>query len=269
MATCSRSFHGCKRTSSLLLAAVALSAAWRTPVWPQFCALATSSRWTRTRNCQLHKLGRPAIVAPERAISGARQLPRIGQIFPIANVTNSSSPKLLAGWLSGTFANNSGLVGMDLCSVGGNRNSALLYTLAYLSNDKDASYVSQILPRQRDGRFRVRLFRNVPVEEDADPELFTISSQTDHQKLAWAMRSQLRPGSGDTRHCKSTVQLRLVGREAAEQALLAVEELYWRIRREITFRVFFEERSIPTDEARKDTAGMETKPQLVVSITST
>lgn len=191
---------------------------------------------------------------------------RVPMIFPTGYVSNTSTPRSLAGFVTGAFTNDTSARVVDFVQYSSAPEGALLYALAIIS--PDLNIAAQILPRQRDSRFRLRIIRDCKVEEDFDAEAFTISSTTNHTLLARTLRQRLRPPFERASNAKSTVKVQLIGPAAAANAMKILEELYWLSRREITFTAAYSNRTRLEQSANIAAPVREERPQLVVSVSS-
>ena len=182
------------------------------------------------------------------------QSPLVPDLFPDFAVTKESEVRdLAASILAMLDREEHRIVDLRLMKLGAR--SKLLYVLAYL-NKQETHTTAQVLPRQRDGRMRLRVIRDFPVEEDADPQVFRVSSTTNGTALAAAMSYRLRSVTrmqGSSR--ANTVRLELFGSKASEVAVSAVERTQCDTSREICLVTRFAERS--------------NRPVLVASVSAT
>ncbi|CAE7217375.1 unnamed protein product [Symbiodinium pilosum] len=177
-------------------------------------------------------------------------------LFETFNVTDKTDVKALAGYMSGVL-DQSRIV--DLKLMTGKARSKALYILAYI-NAKEVRSTAQVLPRQRDGRFRLRIIRDFPVEEDAAPRVLRVGANTNSTALANLMAYRLRSAdslNGESR--ANTVQLELQGTGASSCALMAVEKAHCITSREISFVVRFAQ----SDE------GQDERPIIAATVTAT
>ena len=177
--------------------------------------------------------------------------PLVPSLFPSFNLTKDTDVHTMASVIQ---LQDSRIV--DVKCLRSAARSKLLYLLAYL-NDGDMKTTAQVLPRQRDGRMRVRVIKDYPVLEDEDPEVFRVGSTTNGTALAAAMSWRLRSVTswqGSSR--ANTVRLELFGNKAAEVAMSAVERTQCDTNREICLVVS----SLATEEDR---------PALTASISAT
>lgn len=154
---------------------------------------------------------------------------------------------------------------VDLVLIGGGTNrQALLFVLAY-SNSRELRHAVQVLPRKRDNRQRFRVIGNFTVDEDEMPKLFRVSGSTDPTSLADAMRFSLKARSDQGNvNLARTVRLEMF-KSAGAVALLAIEQLFWEMRREITFVPRFE----PSADPANMMAGKKGDTPLVITVSST
>ena len=185
--------------------------------------------------------------------------PLVPDLFPSFNVTTESDVQNMAGAMQALVDEGSGkcrIVDVKLLKVAAR--SKLLYLLAYL-NRQDICTTAPVLPRQRDGRMRLRVVWDYPVKEDPDPEVFRVGAGTNGTALAAAMSYRLR--SVTSMHGSSranTVRLELFGSKASDVAISAVERTQCDTSREISLVVHFEE-----------TASTDDRPVLVAGISAT
>lgn len=183
--------------------------------------------------------------------------PLVPSLFPSFNVTTESDVQNMAGAMQALADEGSGrIVDVKLLKVAAR--SKLLYLLAYL-NKQDIRTTAQVLPRQRDGRMRLRVVWDFPVMEDEDPEVFRVGAGTNGTALAAAMSYRLR--SVTSMHGSSranTVRLELFGSKASDVAMTAVERTQCDTSREISLVVHFQE-----------TGSTDDRPVLVAGISAT
>ena len=173
--------------------------------------------------------------------------PLVPDLFPSFSLTTETDVQNMAAAMQ-VFADESdGSGGSRVVDVRVLRRAArgkLLYLLAYLNRDfanDGARTTAQILPRQRDGRMRVRVIWDFPVTEDDDPEVFRVGSNTNETALAAAMSYRLRSVTsmqGTSR--ANTVRLELFGQKASEAAIGAAERTQCLTSREICLVVHFQ-----------------------------
>lgn len=187
---------------------------------------------------------------------------RVPPLFPFGRVTDESKISGVIAFIRDTFRDKS-VLAVDLVRYGDPKPGTILHALAAVP--KELGIATQVLPRQRDGRFRLRVLRNFPVDEDSGCDVFSVSKNTDHKKLARAMVSRLKTNRFESSNsAKATVKLQLIGNEAAERATSAIEELFWESRREITFVVT----SAPVDPLTSGLVDTREDAGLYVSVTS-
>ena len=170
--------------------------------------------------------------------------PLVPSLFPSFNVTTESDVQNMAGAMQaladeGSDVNGCRIVDVKLLKAAAR--SKLLYLLAYL-NKQDIRTTAQVLPRQRDGRMRLRVVWDYPVTEDPDPEVFRVGAGTNGTALAAAMSYRLRSVTsmlGSSR--ANTLRLELFGSKASDVAMAAVERTQCATSREICLVVHFEE----------------------------
>ena len=185
--------------------------------------------------------------------------PLVPNLFPSFNVTTESDVQNIAGAMQALADEGSGgcrIVDVKLLKAAAR--SKLLYLLAYL-NKQDIRTTAQVLPRQRDGRMRLRVVWDYPVKEDPDPEVFRVGAGTNGTALSAAMSYRLR--SVTSMHGSSranTVRLELFGSKASDVAIAAVERTQCDTSREISLVVHFEE-----------TGSTDDRPVLVAGISAT
>jgi len=185
--------------------------------------------------------------------------PLVPNLFPSFNVTTESDVQNIAGAMQALADEGSGgcrIVDVKLLKAAAR--SKLLYLLAYL-NKQDIRTTAQVLPRQRDGRMRLRVVWDYPVKEDPDPEVFRVGAGTNGTALSAAMSYRLR--SVTSMHGSSranTVRLELFGSKASDVAMAAVERTQCDTSREISLVVHFEE-----------TGSTDDRPVLVAGISAT
>lgn len=173
------------------------------------------------------------------------QKPLFPELFPIGRVKAGSNVQGVARFIEGSFVNDTSLKALDIIRFGSTDGGVLLLALSKVS--PDLQVVAQVLPRQRDSRFRVRLLRNLPVTVDDGTQLFTASQKTDPKKLASALLAAIRPPRDSASPPQYMVQIKLLGYKAAENVIKALEDLFWRARREISFAVLPQARSVPAE----------------------
>lgn len=181
--------------------------------------------------------------------------PLVPSLFPSFEVTTESDVPNMAGAMAALADEGSGRIA-DVKLLRIAARSKLLYLLAYL-NKQDIQSTAQVLPRQRDGKMRLRVIFDYPVTEDDEPEVFRVGASTNGTALAAAMSYRLRAVTsmqGSSR--ANTVRLELFGNKASDVAMYAVERTQCITSREISLVVHFE----GEDEDR---------PVLVASISAT
>ena len=181
--------------------------------------------------------------------------PLVPSLFPSFEVTTESDVPNMAGAMAALADEGSGRIA-DVKLLRTAARSKLLYLLAYL-NKQDIQSTAQVLPRQRDGKMRMRVIWDYPVTEDDEPEVFRVGASTNGTALAAAMSYRLRAVTsmqGSSR--ANTVRLELFGNKASDVAMYAVERTQCITSREISLVVHFE----GEDEDR---------PVLVASISAT
>lgn len=201
---------------------------------------------------------------PEPEDRGNRSL--VPELYPVMAIGNLTEVKDAATKLTYMLKSNLSRA-VDLLLVGGEQNRAvMLFILAYV-NAGAIRVSAQVLPRKRDNRCRLRVLWDFPVDEDSNPEVIRVSSKTDPTLLAIALRARLK--SRDGTNLARTVRLELF-RTAASKALLAIEQLYWEMRREVTFVPRFERRTDASKDIAEDlkSKGNSSTP-LVVTVSAT
>jgi len=117
---------------------------------------------------------------------------------------------------------------------GKNMKGTILYALAALPTR--LKIAAQVMPRRLYGLTRVRVIRNFEVKGLEDALVMKVAADTDPDKLVEAMKFHMVRGfQNETSDLKRTVQLEFIGGKAASQVMIAIEELFWQARNEITF----------------------------------
>ncbi|CAK9097515.1 Uncharacterized protein SCF082_LOCUS45742 [Durusdinium trenchii] len=168
--------------------------------------------------------------------SFVERAPLVPSLFPSFNLTKESDVHTMAAVIEATLDESSRIV--DVKCLRSAARSKLLYLLAYL-NKEETKATAQVLPRQRDGRMRLRVIRDCPVSEDEDPEVFRVGSSTNGTALASAVSWRLRFVPSMQRSRANTVRLELFGSRAAEVVMDAVELVQCATGREICMVVNF------------------------------
>lgn len=167
---------------------------------------------------------------PGEDSSFVERAPLVPSLFPSFNLTKESDVHTMAAVIEATLDESSRIV--DVKCLRSAARSKLLYLLAYL-NKEETKATAQVLPRQRDGRMRLRVIRDCPVSEDEDPEVFRVGSSTNGTALASAVSWRLRFVPSMQRSRANTVRLELFGSRAAEVVMDAVELVQCATGREI------------------------------------
>ena len=141
-------------------------------------------------------------VAVEESVKSSRpwkpvRPPLVPMLFETFNVSDNTDVKAIAGYISGVLEESETLRIVDMKVMTRKARSKALYILAYI-NAKEVRTTAQILPRQRDGRCRLRIIRDFPVTEDPEPAVLRVGSNTNATALANLIAYRLR--SVETRH---------------------------------------------------------------------
>ena len=112
-------------------------------------------------------------------------------LFETFNVSDNTDVKAIAGYISGVLEESETLRIVDMKVMTRKARSKALYILAYI-NAKEVRTTAQILPRQRDGRCRLRIIRDFPVTEDPEPAVLRVGSNTNATALANLIAYRLR-----------------------------------------------------------------------------
>ncbi|CAE7334392.1 unnamed protein product [Symbiodinium natans] len=116
--------------------------------------------------------------------------PLVPMLFETFNVSDETDVKAVAGYMSAVLAEDDHRI-VDMKMMSAKARSKALYILAYI-NAKEARATAQILPRQRDGRCRLRVIRDFPVTEDVAPAVLRVGSNTNSTALANLIAYRLR-----------------------------------------------------------------------------
>lgn len=183
--------------------------------------------------------------------------PLVPNLFPSFDVSLDTDVQNMAGAMQAFADEESGQRRiMDVKLIRKNARGKLLYLLAYLNKQDRHQTTAQVLPRQRDGRMRLRVVWDYPVTEDEEAEVFRVGSNTNATALAAAMAYRLRSVTsmqGSSR--ANTVRLELFGAKASDVAMAAVERTQCVTSREICLVVHFQ--------------GTDDRPALAAGVTAT
>ena len=102
--------------------------------------------------------------------------PLVPALFETFNVTEETDIKAIAGYMSGVLGEDDCRI-VDMKMMTAKSRSKALYILAYI-NAKEVRCTAQVLPRQRDGRCRMRVIYDFPVAEDPEPAVLRVGSNT-------------------------------------------------------------------------------------------
>ncbi|CAE7779716.1 unnamed protein product [Symbiodinium sp. CCMP2456] len=185
--------------------------------------------------------------------------PLVPMLFETFNVSDNTDVKAIAGYISGVLEESEALRIVDMKVMTRKARSKALYILAYI-NAKEVRTTAQILPRQRDGRCRLRVIRDFPVTEDPDPAILRVGSNTNATALANLIAYRLRSVEtmgGDSR--ANTVKLELLGTAASSVALVAVEKAHCMTSREMAVVARF----------AKSDEGEDERPIISATVTAT
>jgi len=160
-------------------------------------------------------------------------------LFQELIVTNKSTSRVLMGATVAIF--NKGERAADLILVDPGSKHELIKIAALVPEQFRAS--AQLLLRRRDRRLRMRMIQNFRPESDEEPELILVTKGTNTTKLGAALQSRFVDVLGQNRG--RSVKLKLMGDQAAEIAILAIEKAQRLAYRDLAFvaRYFEEETS--------------------------
>ncbi|CAE7762182.1 unnamed protein product [Symbiodinium sp. CCMP2592] len=203
-------------------------------------------------------------VAVEESVKSSRpwkpaRPPLVPMLFETFNVSDNTDVKAIAGYISGVLEESETLRIVDMKVMTRKARSKALYILAYI-NAKEVRTTAQILPRQRDGRCRLRIIRDFPVTEDPEPAVLRVGSNTNATALANLIAYRLRSVEtmgGDSR--ANTVKLELLGTAASSLALMAVEKAHCMTSREMAVVARF----------AKSDEGEDERPIISATVTAT
>ena len=164
-------------------------AAWALPSCV-FLGLAGRSRGGAERAPLLRAVAVEESVKTSRPWKPPRP-PLVPMLFETFNVSDNTDVKAIAGYISGVLEESEALRIVDMKVMTRKARSKALYILAYI-NAKEVRTTAQILPRQRDGRCRLRVIRDFPVTEDPDPAILRVGSNTNATALANLIAYRLR-----------------------------------------------------------------------------
>mmetsp|Transcript_34820 Transcript_34820/g.81301 ORF Transcript_34820/g.81301 Transcript_34820/m.81301 type:complete len:535 (+) Transcript_34820:46-1650(+) len=141
----------------------------------------------------------------------------------------------------------------------------LLATLAWVSEKCRAA--AQVVARRRDGKFRFRIFADMPLQEIEDVQVMTVKGHDKTAEVAEAMRSRLLDRQEKVARLTS-LKIEMDDEEACAKAVQALESLYWSTRREVTFTAEMQERRGDSDKADgRDGFSNERRPWLTLVTT--
>lgn len=178
--------------------------------------------------------------ASEEAAPARRFMLKPGQLFQELYVTNTTGHKTIMRAVVGAFKADARAVDLVLCDPAGR--ATIVYAASTLPFEFDAAV--QLIPRRGDMRLRARVVKGAATLSQADLqkhkiETFRVSKNTNTTALAYAIRSNLWDKQFKRR--ARMVKLEFAGRQVAEKAIFALEDVARKTWREVVFSPRFEQ----------------------------
>lgn len=183
----------------------------------------------------------------------------VPQLFPLYLVHNRSDIKKLAAIVTGHFRGlgqtQSEVVDVKTMGQTDEVKGKLLYLLAYIPEELRAGMV--VLPRMKDRKFRVRIFRDYHPLLDEKPIVLVVSKTTDIQRLSDALRGKL--FAGDRLQAHATAAMEFGVEQAAGVAISAIERAVRATWREMVLTAHFNVKIVNGEDGPRQRAFVRTE----------